>query len=44
MTQVVARSVGGVDEVHENTKLRTANEGDHNDVIGFIMTLRDVAI
>ena len=42
MTQVVGRSV--VDEVHENIKLRTANEGVHNDVIGFIVTVLGVAI
>jgi hypothetical protein len=42
LTQVVARSV--VDEANKNTKLRTANEGDHNDVIGFIMTVLDAAI
>ena len=30
-------------EVHKNTKLRTANEGDDNDVIGFIMTVLGAA-
>jgi hypothetical protein len=42
LTQVVARSV--LDEVHEKTKLRTSNEGVHNDVIGFIMTVLGAAI
>ena len=40
--QVVARSV--VHEANKNTKLRTANEGVHNDVISFIMTVLGAAI
>ena len=31
------------DEVRKNTKLCTANEGDDNDVIGFIMTVLGAA-